>query len=157
MTNKSKSLGTEAETAVVRYLVDNGWPNAERRAMRGQFDYGDVTGTPGLCWEVKAGKVAEAAADCDVRAWQDQTDVEKANSKAAVGILVMKRRGKGTANVHQWWAMIRTEDLYRLMNLDDAWPAEGCPTAWVRLTLKEIVRFLHFAGYGTPPTEGIND
>lgn len=144
------------ETAVVRFLCANGWPGAERRAMRGQYDYGDVIGTPGICWEVKAGKVAEVAADCDVRTWQDQTDIEKKNSGAAVGILVLKRKAVSGANAGKWWAYIRTEDLYRLMDFDDAWPAEGCPTAWVRMQLKEAVRFLHFAGYGTPLTEGID-
>src|SRR5690606_4660297 len=52
---KPRDTGTRAETAVVRYRRDHGWPHAERRALRGNQDAGDITGTPGVCWSVKAG------------------------------------------------------------------------------------------------------
>ena len=55
MTNRPKAIGTAAETAVVRYLAAHGFPNAERRALHGATDLGDITGTPSLCWEVKGG------------------------------------------------------------------------------------------------------
>lgn len=147
--SRSKQIGTEGETAVVRFLADNGWPHAERRALRGTNDYGDVTGTPALCWEVKAGHAAEACQDADLRQWQDQTDAETKHSRADLGILVIKRKGKGTPNVGQWWAWMRVEDLAGLL-LPDTQVDEAAPTAWVRMTLKEAVRFLHWAGYGTP-------
>ena len=35
MTNRSKAIGTAAETAVVRYLAAHGFPAAERRALHG--------------------------------------------------------------------------------------------------------------------------
>src|SRR5690606_27104000 len=54
--SRSKDIGTRAETAVVRYLRANGFEHAERRALRGRQDAGDITGTPGICWEVKARK-----------------------------------------------------------------------------------------------------
>ena len=44
--SKAKAKGTAAETALVKYLRDHGFPGAERRAMTGEFDQGDVTGTP---------------------------------------------------------------------------------------------------------------
>lgn len=49
MTNRPKAIGTAAETAVVRYLAAHGFPAAERRALHGATDLGDITGTPGLC------------------------------------------------------------------------------------------------------------
>ena len=61
--SRSKDIGTRAEAAVVRYLCANGWANAERRALRGSADWGDVTGTPGLVWEVKGGDAAKDASD----------------------------------------------------------------------------------------------
>ena len=42
MVTRSKDIGTRAEAAVVRYLCANGWANAERRALRGSADWGDV-------------------------------------------------------------------------------------------------------------------
>jgi len=51
--SKAKAKGTSAETAVVKYLIDNGFPYAERRALNGALDLGDITGTPALAWEVK--------------------------------------------------------------------------------------------------------
>ena len=51
MTNRPKAIGTAAETAVVRYLAAHGFPAAERRALHGATDLGDITGTPQIVWE----------------------------------------------------------------------------------------------------------
>lgn len=55
MNNSPKAIGTAAETAVVRYLAAHGFPAAERRALHGATDLGDITGTPSLCWETERG------------------------------------------------------------------------------------------------------
>jgi hypothetical protein len=57
----SRAKGTAAETAVVRFLQANGYPSAERRALAGVNDRGDVAGIPGLVIEVKAEKRLELA------------------------------------------------------------------------------------------------
>ena len=44
----SKSKGTAWETAIVRFLKDRGWPNAERRALGGANDRGDIAGVVGV-------------------------------------------------------------------------------------------------------------
>ena len=69
---RSKDIGTRAETQVVRFLAANGWPSAERRALHGSLDQGDVTGTPGLVWEVKGGEAAKCASDKLISAWFDE-------------------------------------------------------------------------------------
>ena len=62
MTNRSKDTGTNAETAVATYLRSTGYfPNAERRALAGAYDRGDLTGIGDLVIEVKAGAAAEKA------------------------------------------------------------------------------------------------
>lgn len=53
MVNRPKDKGTWAETRVTEFLRDNGWPYAERRALAGVTDKGDITGCPGLVFEVK--------------------------------------------------------------------------------------------------------
>ena len=53
MTNKPKAKGTAFESAVVACLQANGYPNAERRALSGVLDRGDVAGLPAVI-EAKA-------------------------------------------------------------------------------------------------------
>ena len=44
--SKAKQKGTLAESALVKFLQSAGFPNAERRALAGINDLGDITGTP---------------------------------------------------------------------------------------------------------------
>lgn len=134
---KSKALGTAAETALVRYLQAHGFPYAERRALHGSMDLGDVTGTPGIVWECKAGKAAETASDGQIALWIEETQVEQANAHADHGVLVVKRKGKGEAQVGCWWAIVRGP----LMGADGPWVTQ-------RLYLDEYVQWLHSRGYG---------
>ncbi len=54
--SRNKQKGTAFETLVVRWLAENGFPYAERRALAGTHDCGDVTGIPGLVIECKTTK-----------------------------------------------------------------------------------------------------
>src|SRR5690606_41690620 len=103
--SRAKDTGTRAETAVVRYLQANGSPHAERRALRGRQDAGDITGTPGICWEVKARK--RPISDTDVAAWLVETETEAAAADAEIGVLVVRRPGVGEAHAGRWWADMR--------------------------------------------------
>ena len=96
----ARAKGTAAETAVANYLRFQGWPYAERRALSGALDKGDITGTPGLVWEVKAG------ARLDIPGWLRETETEKINANAAHGILVVKPVGVGLNNVDRWWCVL---------------------------------------------------
>lgn len=91
--------GTNAETAVVDFIRLNGFPQAERRALHGDRDLGDITGTPGLCWEVKAGSRL-----C-IPQWLRETEVERLNAHAEMAVLVVKPRGVGALRTGQWWAI----------------------------------------------------
>jgi hypothetical protein len=46
--SKSRAKGTSWESAIVTYLIEQGWPHAERRALAGALDKGDITGLPGV-------------------------------------------------------------------------------------------------------------
>lgn len=98
-----------AETAVVGYLINHGWPYAERRALAGALDKGDVAGTPGLVWEVKY-----AGIQMYMSSWVKETAVERVNAGAEHGILVIKPRGVGVAKVGQWYAVMTAADVDRL-------------------------------------------
>jgi len=94
----SRAKGTAAETAVVRFLRDLAWPHAERRALHGNADQGDIAGIPGVVCEVKAAKTITLAA------WLDELDAEIVNAHADTGVLVVKR--KGTTDVSRWYAVM---------------------------------------------------
>lgn len=105
MVNKPRQKGTSAETAVVSFLRDNGFPHAERRSLKGSQDWGDVTGTPGLAWEVKYANGGVRMAE-----WMAQTQVEKTNAKADHGILVIKPLGLGDRRTGEWPAVVIWSD-----------------------------------------------
>lgn len=143
MKRRAKDIGTHTETAVVRFLRDNGYPHAERRAQHGSTDLGDVTGTPGICWEIKGGTAAKTASDGQVALWLAETETERINSGADVGVLVLARSGIGPANAGRWWAVTPGRALG--LATDDC----------VRIHLAAATRLLRRAGYGTPlDTEG---
>lgn len=156
MVNKPKAIGTACERAVVRHLVGHGFPNAERPALHGRLDEGDITGTPGVAWEIKGGNAAETASDAQIHAWMDEAEAERVNKRADVAVLVLKRRGKGAASAGSWWAFLPG---WTFLYLAD--PEDGHPTVYrqdpnyarlpvVRLLLAEVVALLRAAGYGDP-------
>lgn len=106
MANRPKDKGTWAETQVALYLRDHGWPYAERRALAGVTDKGDVTGCPGLAWEVKY-----ANAGIRMGAWITETYIERANAGADHAVLVIKPKGRGGSKVGEWLAVMLTWDF----------------------------------------------
>lgn len=86
--NRSKAKGTSWETAVVDHLRAAGATQAERRALNGTDDRGDITGIPGVVIEAKN------AARVELAAWLDEAEKEKTNDGAEVGLVWIKRRGK---------------------------------------------------------------
>ena len=114
--SKTKAKGTAAETAVVKYLTGAGFPNAERRALSGANDLGDITGIPCLVMEVKAQQ------SYAIPKWMDETKVETANARADFGLLIIKPNGVGLGNVKDWWAVLSVSaaiDLLRLAGYGD--------------------------------------
>lgn len=146
--SRSKGIGTRAESATVKVLRANGFPRAERAALHGALDEGDITGVPGICVEVKGGKAAENASDGQVAKWLAEVDVECINRGGDIGVLVMKRRGIGHGNADRWWAVLRLADLI---------PSTWASQTWaipLRMTLVDACRVLVALGYGQHPTEG---
>lgn len=107
--SKSKRKGTSAESALVVYLQDNGFPNAERRALTGANDKGDVSGTGDLVWECKNHKTYKLSQ------WISEAQVECANADADLGIVVIKPVGVGLTSQSKWWAMVELADMVELL------------------------------------------
>lgn len=98
MANPSKQRGTAAESAVVAWLVANGWPAAERRALSGNKDKGDVAGIPGVVIEVKSCKTM------DLAGWVKELEAEMVNAEVSIGAVIAKKRG--TTNPAEWYAVM---------------------------------------------------
>ena len=94
MANPSKAKGTAFETAVVDYLRSHGQPHAERRALSGGKDKGDVTGVPGAMIECKNEKTVTLGA------YADEVKVQTANAGASLGVAVVKRRNRGPGDAY---------------------------------------------------------
>lgn len=144
MTNKSGAIGTWTTTSVILYLKSNGWPSAELRNLAGQYDKGDIVGTPGLVWESKGGKAAEGASDAQVVDWLGEAEVERRNANAAYGILTMKKKGVGRDNAARWTAVMWSDAFAHMLT-----GSSGVgPPFPVRMTLGALVSALRAAGWG---------
>lgn len=123
MVNRPKIKGTMAESAVVSFLRSHGWPHAERLALQGAQDRGDVTGTPGLVWEVKNVTVPAW------RTWLAEAETERINANGMFGIVVAKPKGVGVSRVGQWWAGMLWGQFESL--LDQVAEHSGAPQWWL--------------------------
>ncbi len=86
--SRSKQKGTAWETAIVRYLAAQGWPAAERRALSGTQDRGDVFGIVGWVIEAKNCRALSLAQ------WVDEATIEQANAGADFSAVWHHRKGK---------------------------------------------------------------
>lgn len=112
MGRRPQDKGREAENFAVRFLCEHGWPHMERKRLRGAKDQGDLTGAPGLMWEVK---YLGAGTGARMSAWMRQVDVQTVNANADFGILVVKPPGVGERNAGKFWAVMRYDEWWRLM------------------------------------------
>lgn len=92
---KSKAKGTKAESDCVKYLKPY-WPAAERRALAGNKDKGDIAGIPRTVGEVKA------AVKIALSTWQRETLTEMANAGEENCFLVIKVPYKAVAKWDFW-------------------------------------------------------
>lgn len=90
----SRRKGTAWESAVVEYLQAAGFPHAERRALCGVNDKGDIAGIPGVMVECKAEKAI------DLAGYMDEVKVQTANAHAQVGVAVVKRRNRPAGDAY---------------------------------------------------------
>lgn len=100
MSNPSKEKGTAAEGWVVRYFQSRGWPHAERRALTGGKDKGDLAGIYGVAGavvvEVKNRRTVA------VPEWLREALTEQKHANAAVAAVIAKPRGVGETRVGDW-------------------------------------------------------
>lgn len=92
--SKAKDKGTKWERDTVSYLVGRGYDAAERRALAGVLDKGDVVGIPDTVIECKA----EVA--FNFSGYMKELAAEMVNANAKYGAAVVKRPGKNVADAY---------------------------------------------------------
>lgn len=113
----SKAKGTAFESGVVKALHGGGFLHAERRALAGTLDKGDVILGPRYVIECKAAKKIELAE------WSKETLQEKVNAGADYGILVIKRPRKSIADAYA--VMPLSEMIQMLAEVEHLTPHKG--------------------------------
>lgn len=149
MVNKSKNVGTAAETAIVRAVRTRGFPGADRLTLTGNKDRGDIGLCPGVVLEVKAGEAARRASDQQVAKWLLETERERGNAGADIALLVTARPGIGLPNAHRWACHMWTSTFLRLIEAEHVTVPN--PHAPIRMTLDSALVLLRARGYGTQP------
>lgn len=96
--SKAKQKGTAAETAVVKWLKAEGWKYAERRALHGNVDKGDINMGAPVVIEVKDHKAHTLSE------WMKELKAEIENADVSVGAVIAKKRG--TTDVGEWYAIM---------------------------------------------------
>lgn len=146
MSNPSKRKGTAAETAVTRWLRANGYPHAERRALSGNQDKGDILASPGLIIEVKnrqGGAGHGQPGPAELSAWMRQAATERRNARADLCPLVVKR--VGTTDVGRWFTYMTAAEFAYLL---DSGLDVRVGDAPVCMALADLVAILRAVGYG---------
>ena len=150
MASRPRDIGTKAETAVVRAAQRLGFPHAERRALRGRSDVGDILLCPGVVIEVKGGDMARRASDALVAKWLVETERERVNAGAEHAFLVVQRAGVGPRNAHQWHAYWTADAWARLLGHEAPVALAG---ATIRTSLESSLAALVANGWGGPSSE----
>lgn len=98
MANPNKAKGTRAETSVVNFLNEEDGVHAQRRALSGSNDCGDVEVVVdnGLHFalEVKTGKQTANPSRTQLEEWLRQAKVESENSGLPCHLVVVRYRRK---------------------------------------------------------------
>lgn len=112
----ARSAGKTAERVFVAWARNNGAPHAERRVAGARKDRGDVAGIPGMVVEVKS---PGPNSPTQLGPWLDETLAERDNDDAVIGMLVIKRRGRGCPS--QWFAVTDGDTMARLLREAGWW------------------------------------
>ena len=150
MVNRPKQIGTAGETAVTRAARTRGFPNADRLTLTGNKDRGDIGLCPGVIVEVKAGEAARRATDQQVAKWLLETETERRNANADVGLLVTARTGIGAPNAHRWACHMWTSTFLTILGAPHLLELVPDPYAPIRMTFESALALLRSAGYGDP-------
>jgi hypothetical protein len=108
----AKKAGTEFETRIAAYLANQVDDRIERRSRNGAKDRGDLSGLRHMGERVVV-EIKDHGGELRVGPWLTETEIERGNDDALVGMIVAKRRGKG--NPADQLVIMTLGDLVALM------------------------------------------
>lgn len=111
----AKAAGTRHETAIATYLAQHVDDRIERRAKTGAKDRGDLSGIR-LSPALGGGRVVAELKDTAKIAlgpWAGETETERGNDDATVGVTIHKRHGVGDPG--QQWVTCTVDDFVALL------------------------------------------
>jgi Holliday junction resolvase len=107
MSSPEKQKGDRAERAFLAWLHDLGFEKAHRIRAGSPDDIGDIELSPDIVLEVKD------RAKIDLPAWTRKLGLQKANKDAAIGVIVIKKRG--SADPWEWSYVIDAASLVNVL------------------------------------------
>lgn len=108
MSQARKHRGMRSQKVVAEWFAQRGWPFAESTGA-GRSG-ADVIGVPGLRIEVKARR------EFSPLAWLRQVRADAKTWNHGVPFVVFRCDGQGEANVGEWGALLRLDDLTTLLH-----------------------------------------
>ena len=113
--SRATQKGTSFETAVAHFLADRlGSTFIERKAKSGAADQGDIAG-------VRLPDGSKVAVECknrnkfELSQWMIEARCEAHNYGAEIGVVVVKRPGKGLAQMGDQFVIMGLEEFARLL------------------------------------------
>ena len=113
--NRSKQKGTSHESSLVKWLRENGFPDARREVLHGSKDIGDIGG---VYW--RGVPIVIEAKNCREKrplVWLEEAEAERKNAGAPIGFVVSKKRGAGEKNFGENDVYIELWQLAKLLDL----------------------------------------
>lgn len=115
--SKQMAKGSSYERMVADYIrTETGQP-ADRRVKTGTKDKGDLMGVTFLgqdvCVECKNRRAMQLSV------WVDEAEAERANAKAALGVVIHHRKGCGAKRLGKSYATMELDSLLDMMRWGD--------------------------------------
>lgn len=107
MSNPSKSKGTNFESLIKNYLIEQGF-DCDRQVLSGNKDVGDLK-----VWKVDSVFELKNCVKLNLAGWVTETEVERQNAKKRFGITIFKRKGKGKAG--EQYALLPVSQLVEML------------------------------------------
>ena len=113
--NRSKAKGTQHESQLVKWLRENGFPDARRETLHGSKDVGDIGG---VSW--RGIPIVIEVKNCrDKRhaQWLKEAEAERVNAGAPIAFVVTHTKGVGEKNFGKNECLIDLRSLAKLLDI----------------------------------------
>jgi len=107
MSNPSKQKGTNFETLIKNYLIEQGF-DCDRQVLSGNKDLGDLK-----VWKVDSVFELKNCVKLNLAGWINETETERQNANKKFGFTIFKRKGKGKAE--EQYALMTVSQLVEIL------------------------------------------